>query len=86
MKDTWIIGVRLNNRLTDVKPMQALLTKFGCSIKTRLGLHDIHEDDPNSGIIILELRGDPQEFVKLEFELKKLTGAEVQKMVFTEQS
>ena len=26
MKDTWIIGVRLNNRLTDVKPLQSLLT------------------------------------------------------------
>jgi hypothetical protein len=84
MKDTWIIGIRINNRLTDVKPLQALLTKFGCTIKSRLGLHDIQEDDPNSGIIILELRGDPAEFLKLEFELKKLTGAEVQKMIFTE--
>jgi hypothetical protein len=62
-----------------------VLTKFGCTIKTRLGLHEVKDDFcARSGLIILELTGSREEFFKLENELLKIDGLEVKKMVFVE--
>ncbi len=83
MKETWIIGIHVMNRKGTVSSLQSILTKFGCSIKTRLGLHDIKEDHVSpDGIILLELTGDQNEFMKLENELLKVDGLEVKKMIF----
>jgi hypothetical protein len=85
MKEIWILGVHITDRLKEVSEFQSILTKFGCTIKTRLGLHEVHEDFcARSGLIILELTGIREEFVKLENELLKIDGLEVKKMVFTE--
>jgi hypothetical protein len=35
-------------------------------------------------MILLELTGDPKEYIKLENELLKIDGLEVKKMVFVE--
>ena len=85
MKEIWILGVHITDRLKEVSDVQAILTKFGCSIKTRLGLHEVKDDFcARSGLIILELTGSREEFVKLENELLKTDGLEVKKMVFTQ--
>ncbi len=85
MKKIWILGVQITDRVKEVSDVQAVLTKFGCSIKTRLGLHEVTEDFcARSGLIILELTGNPEEFVKLENELLKIEGLGVKKMVFEE--
>jgi hypothetical protein len=82
-KETWIIGIHVMNREGTVSSLQSILTKFGCSIKTRLGLHEIDEARVSpTGIIILELTGDPNEFIKLENELLRVNGLEVKKMIF----
>lgn len=83
MKETRIIGLRLANTVERAPQVQEILTKFGCCIRTRLGLHDTGEDQSDSsGLILLELSGDVSEYVKLENELLKIEGAEVQKMTF----
>jgi hypothetical protein len=83
MKELWILGVHITNRVKDVSDFQAVLTKFGCTIKTRLGLHEVTDDFcALSGLVILELTGHREEFVKLENELLKIDGIEVKKMVF----
>jgi hypothetical protein len=65
--------------------VQSVLTKFGCSIKTRLGLHEVTNDYcATSGIMILELTGDVAECQKLEHELMEIENVEVKKMVFTQ--
>ena len=83
MKEIWILGIHITDRLKKVSDVQSILTKFGCSIRTRLGLHEADGDFcARSGLIILELTGSREEFVKLENELLKVEGLEVRKMVF----
>ena len=78
-----ILGLHLSNRVNDATKVQDVLTKFGCSIRTRLGLHDASEDFCSPcGLIILELTGDKKEFTKMEAALKKITGLTVKKMEF----
>ena len=70
MKEIWILGIRITDRVKKVSDVQHILTKFGCSIRTRLGLHEVKDDFcSRSGMIILELTGTRDEFVKLENEL-----------------
>lgn len=84
MKETWILGIRISDRFTKTVQVQNILTKFGCSIKTRLGLHELNDDTNSSaGMIILELSGDVGEFLKLENALIGIDGIEVKKMVFS---
>ena len=85
MKEIRILGLHVTNRVNDAVKIQDLLTKFGCSIKTRLGLHDVNENVcSSSGIILLELTGEASECDKLENELHKVEGLDIQKMTFNE--
>jgi hypothetical protein len=84
-KEIWILGIHVSDRVKKAELIQPVLTKFGCTIRTRLGLHDITEEFSSpTGMILLELTGDPKEYVKLENELLKIDGLEVKKMVFME--
>ena len=84
-KEIWILGIRISDRVTKASLIQPVLTKFGCTIRTRLGLHDVTDDFCSpTGMILLELTGDPSEYIKLENELLKIDGLEVKKMVFNE--
>ncbi len=83
MSETWIVGIHVTDRAKKSGEIQGVLTKFGCTIRTRLGLHDVQDDYASGkGLILLELTGDEQEFPKLESELMKIEGVEVKKMVF----
>jgi len=83
MNETWILGLHITNRTRNVSEVQSVLTKFGCTIKTRLGLHDLKENQNSScGIILLELTGNTEEFFKLENELLQIEGLKVRKMIF----
>lgn len=79
---TTIIGVRLDNRTQTAQDFQRILTNYGCIIKTRLGLHDVHDHKcaPN-GLIILEVIDDKQA-TEFENELCKIEGIEIQVMKF----
>ncbi|TVR70965.1 MAG: hypothetical protein EA408_09875 [Marinilabiliales bacterium] len=82
-KEIRILGVLITNREKEAGNVQRLLTKFGCSIKTRLGLHEIATDLCSPcGLILLELLGDTAEMDKLEKELGQLSGVQLKKMVF----
>jgi hypothetical protein len=83
INETWILGIRISDRIHDVSPLQSILTKFGCSIRTRLGLHQVVDESVAAGgIVLLELVGDKEEFLKLENELLQIEGLDVKKMVF----
>jgi hypothetical protein len=85
MKEIWILGIHITDRVKEVADVQSILTKFGCTIKTRLGLHEVKDDFcARSGLIILELTGSLEEFIKLENALLGVEGLEVRKMVFGE--
>jgi hypothetical protein len=83
MKELRILGVMVTNRTENSTTVQHILTKFGCSIKTRLGLHEVKTDaSSNYGLILLELTGDSIEWEKLEAELLKVEGVITKKISF----
>jgi hypothetical protein len=82
-KEIRILGVLITDRQKEAGKVQALLTKFGCSIKTRLGLHEVTDNlCSSSGLIILELTGEIAEMDMLEKELKTIGGIQSQRMIF----
>ncbi len=51
-----IIGISIDNRTNDSIKLQEILTKYGCLIKTRIGLHDMGEYKClNYGIVLIEV-------------------------------
>lgn len=53
---TAIIGISVNNRAAESQQLQEILTKYGCYIKTRIGLHDMGEYKClNYGIVLIEV-------------------------------
>ncbi len=83
MKEVRILGVMINDPAKGADKIQGILTKYGCVIRTRLGLHDMNDGYAgDTGLMLLELIGDLQECLRLENDLLSLDGVEVQKMVF----
>jgi hypothetical protein len=83
MSEIRILGLRISNRAQVNQNVQSILTNYGCSIKTRLGLHEVMDDVCSpEGIMLLELIGPTKEMDQLEKELTLVPGVEVQKMIF----
>ncbi len=71
----YIIGVRMENRVARAVEFQEVLTKNGCKIKTRLGMHEVSEDAcANDGLIVLQPCGSKEDVEDLVNELNKLKG------------
>ncbi len=79
-----IMGIEIGHREDEALSVQKLLTEHGCSIKTRLGLHEAAANQCSStGLIILEFAPGQESAVKsLEAELAKLPGIKARKMEF----
>ena len=79
---TVILGVKTKNRLETSDEIQKVLTKFGCDIKTRLGIHNILGNIcPKSALILLEIPQKKQAIL-LENELLNISEIEIQRMEF----
>jgi len=71
----YLIGVRMNNRIENAVKFQEVLTKNGCKIKTRLGLHEVSDNScSNDGIIVLQPYGSKEDVEALVNELNSLDG------------
>lgn len=71
----YIIGIRIVNRVENAVKFQEVLTKNGCKIKARLGLHEVSDDEcTNDGIIILQPCGSKENVEALVKELNNLEG------------
>lgn len=82
-QDHIIVAVHVTDRVTQAGRVQSVLTKYGGSIKTRVGLHEptSHGASPN-GVILLELVG-PREIGRTVIAaLEKIKGVEAQSIVF----
>lgn len=78
-----VLGVQISNRVTSVPAVQKVLTKYGCNIKTRLGLHEVDQDScSTAGLLILETFGQQKQIKEFEEALKAVKGVVVKKMVF----
>jgi hypothetical protein len=81
--DHVIVGVHITNRVKSVPAVQKVFTDFGCSIHTRLGLHDVHDNYCSpSGLILLSMTGPASEVARFEKRLKAIRGVQVRKMTF----
>jgi len=78
-----IFGVHITDRVGKATEVQEVFTKYGCNIRTRVGLHDASENvcAPN-GVILLDLVGDEKLLDEMEGVLRAINGVEVQKMIF----
>jgi hypothetical protein len=79
-----IIGINVPSFAKNSGEIQKVLTEFGCSIRTRIGLHDVAEGvcSPN-GLILIEFVGGEEradEMIGKLFEANP--DVEVQKMAF----
>lgn len=55
----YIIAMRLEQRMQTAAAVQETLTKFGCHIRARIGLHDVGDGFcANDGILILQVCGE----------------------------
>ena len=79
-----ILGIHVVDRTQRASDVQSALTEFGTNIKTRLGLHDVHDGfaSPN-GLMLIEFVGDEGQCKSLVGRLAAIKGVEVKQMVFS---
>jgi len=57
--DYKIVAVKVGNREGVAQDMQRILTEHGCSIKVRLGLHDLPANACSpAGLVLMEVEGE----------------------------
>jgi hypothetical protein len=84
LQDHIIVGVHITDRVTHAVDVQNVLTKYGCNIKTRLGLHEVGDGtscSPN-GLVVLEFVGTKAKCATLCKQLKAITGVDAKTMTF----
>lgn len=69
-----IMAVLVNQRSKEAPHVQEILTKYGCAIKMRLGLHETDGVCSDEGLILLHMGGDETVISALESELNKVQG------------
>lgn len=69
-----IMAVVVNRRSSKAPEFQEVLTKYGCLIKVRLGLHEAGNVCSEEGLILLQLAGNKDEIKVLEDELNSMDG------------
>lgn len=70
-----LVLVKLLSRNVEAVRLQEVLTKHGCEIALRVGVHE-HTGDAcsNEGLIILQIRPDSKAVETLVADLKKIGG------------
>lgn len=78
-----IMGINVSNRSEVADKVHKVLTNYGCSIRTRLGLNEADEIHYGSGgLIILELTGDEKEWELMQKDLDEIGDIQVNFMDF----
>jgi len=68
-----ILIIHMKSRSKSAVSVQKTLTKYGCIIKTRLGIHDgVLAGCSDNGLVVLEVVGDKKQRKALDAELKRL--------------
>jgi len=77
----YIMAILQEHRVETAIKVQEILTRNGCSIRVRLGLHDAGmENCSPSGLILLQVCGDKTEIEKLQTELSIVPYVKVKMM------
>ena len=77
----YIMAVLQENRVETATKVQEVLTRNGCNIRFRLGLHDAGlESCSNSGLILLQVCGAKTGIEQLQAELQQVPHVKVKLM------
>lgn len=79
MKSNYIMAVTLDKRNQDAPKFQEIITKHGCVIRTRLGIHEV-EGCTDNGLIILQLYGEDSAISQLAGDIDELPSAKATTM------
>lgn len=82
-KSKIILGVSVKGFAKNSGEVQKVFCEYGCSIRTRLGLHEASENvcGPN-GLILIEFTGGEEKADEMSKKLTAIPGVEVKQMVF----
>jgi len=70
-----VMVVLINHRHDAAAKVQAVLTGWGCLIKTRLGIHEgVLDDCTEHGLMFLDLVGGKEKLQELERKLNVIKG------------
>ena len=75
MQKMAIMGVRVDKRTQSAPKVQEVLTKYGDSILSRVGIHDPGEEQ--HGLITLNVRDEGEKISSLAHDLEVLQGVSV---------
>ena len=77
-----IMGIKLSQRHETAKSLQDILTRYGCIINTRLGVHEVSDQTcSEQGYIILEFSANADEEIhKMKAEMYALGGLKIETM------
>lgn len=79
--ETIIMAITIDPRSAHAPQVQTILTKHGCFIKTRIGLHEACENScSEKGLIILHIHSNLDEVKMLEKELLDVKDVKVKYM------
>lgn len=75
MNSYYIIGLRLDHRTANAIKLQEVLTKYGCNIKLRVGLHEADADFcADDGVIMLQAVGDAPTIKEMMAAFEEVDG------------
>ncbi len=81
--DHIIMAIHVTNRVKQASRVQQVLTQYGGSIKTRIGLHEATGTKASSnGMILVEFVGASRRSVNMLAALNAITGVEAKSIVF----
>lgn len=78
-----LVLIKVGSRNAHASEVQGVLSKYGCHIAVRLGLHEITDEScANDGLIILQVKPDKDAINGMISELKAIKDIEVKSINF----
>lgn len=75
-----IMAVLINHRSKKAPEVQEVLTKHGCCIRMRLGLHEAGDICSEEGLVLLQVCGPEEDIQALEKDLNTMEGIQAKTM------
>jgi len=82
-RDHIIMAIHVTDRVKQASRVQDVLTQYGGSIKTRIGLHEASETKASTnGMILVEFVGTPRRSGNMLAALNEIVGVEAKSIIF----
>jgi hypothetical protein len=80
MNCSTIMAVKIDKRMKEAPKVQEVLTKHGCIINLRIGLHETMNVCADNGLVLLNLCGTKKEVAALKADLGRIKGVKAKTM------